>query len=141
MRRISFIVVHCSDIGPDMQSSAQDIDRWHKHRGWGARWGDKVFHIGYHYVVRREGTIEKGRPLELAGAHVRNHNRHSIGICYEGGRDAAGKTADTRTPEQKAALRTLVGQLKGMFPKALVVGHRDLDPQKECPCFDVVHDL
>lgn len=141
MRVITLIVIHCSDIGPHMESSAKDIDLWHKQNGWGARWGDKVFHIGYHYVVRRDGSIEKGRPIELKGAHVKNHNRHSIGICYEGGKNALGQHADTRTPAQKAAIRQLVAELQARFPKALVVGHRDLDPTRDCPCFDVAKEL
>ena len=49
--------------------------------------------------------------------------------------------ADTRTPEQKEALRELVGQLHRQFPKALIIGHHDLDPSKSCPCFEVVTDF
>lgn len=69
--------------------------------------------------------------------HCRNHNRHSIGICYEGGLDAEGRAKDTRTEAQKVSLSALVGKLKERFPQALVVGHRELDPGKECPCFEV----
>lgn len=65
-----------------------------------------------------------------------HHNRHSIGICYEGGLDAASCPADTRTLEQKASLLTLLRELKRVFPHALIVGHHDLNPQKDCPCFD-----
>ena len=69
--------------------------------------------------------------------HCRNHNRHSIGICYEGGLDAEGCAKDTRTEAQKISLSALVGELKERFPQALVVGHRELDPGKECPCFEM----
>ena len=131
MRKITLIVIHCSAVRPDQQSSAADIDRWHKKRkGWKG--------IGYHLVVRRDGTTEYGRPFEEVGAHVLNHNRHSIGICYEGGYDAKGKADDTRTPEQKRTLREWVERLHRQFPKALIVGHHDLDPHKPCPCYDVV---
>ena len=65
-----------------------------------------------------------------------NHNRHSIGICYEGGLDAASFPADTRTLEQKASLLALLRELKRIFPRALIVGHHDLNPAKACPCFD-----
>lgn len=68
-------------------------------------------------MVRRDGTIETGRPLEQVGAHCLYHNRHSIGICYEGGLDAAGKAADTRTEAQKRSLRELVERLHEQFPK------------------------
>ena len=130
MRTITLLVVHCSAVRPGQQSSSQDIDRWHRAKGW-ASWG-------YHFVVRRDGTIETGRSLEEVGAHCAGHNSHSIGICYEGGLDEAGMAADTRTPAQKQALRTLLEQLRKRFTKAIIVGHHDLDPMKSCPCFDVV---
>ena len=130
MRTVTLLIVHCSAVRPGQQSSAPDIDRWHRAKGWKS--------IGYHFVVRRDGTVETGRNIEEVGAHCRWHNRHSIGICYEGGLDEAGKPADTRTPEQKQALRQLLEQLHGQFPKALIVGHHDLDPMKACPCFDAV---
>jgi len=93
-------------------SSAQQIDSWHRKRGWSG--------IGYHYVVRRDGTVERGRPEAKVGAHCLNHNRHSIGVCYEGGLDAQGRPADTRTEAQKRALLTLVRELKGRYPRAIV---------------------
>lgn len=79
MRTITFIIIHCSAIPPYQDSSAETITRWHIARGFKT--------IGYHYVIRRDGTIENGRPLEQVGAHCQNHNKHSIGICYEGGLD------------------------------------------------------
>jgi len=132
MRRISLIVVHCSAVRPWQRSSAADIDGWHKDKGWKG--------IGYHYVVRRDGTVEPGRPLEAIGSHVVGHNAHSIGVCYEGGLDALGQKADTRTPEQRQTLRTLLEELHKQFPRALIVGHHDLNPQKDCPCFDAVSE-
>ena len=129
MRNITLIVIHCSAVPTWQQSSAADIDRWHKERGW-------KYGIGYHYVVRRDGTVETGRPLERQGAHCQGHNSHSIGICYEGGLDAMGRPADTRTPEQRCALRVLLGQLHEAFPDALILGHNVLNPMKTCPCFD-----
>ena len=131
MRVITLLVIHCSAVRPGQRSSVQDIDRWHRARGW-------KYGCGYHYVIRRDGSIETGRPLEMIGAHVVGHNTHSIGICYEGGLDAAGKAADTRTPEQKQTLRRLLEQLHERFPKAIIVGHHDLNPMKDCPCFDAV---
>ncbi len=126
MRTITLLIIHCSAVRPDQQSSAADIDRWHRERGWKK--------IGYHYVVRRDGTIEQGRPEEEVGAHCKNHNKHSIGICYEGGLDSRGRPADTRTPEQKAALWALLTELHRDYPHAIIVGHHDLDARKACPC-------
>ena len=96
--------------------------------------------IGYHFYITRDGEIHRGRALEKVGAHCRNHNTHSIGVCYEGGLDANGKPKDTRTLEQKGALLALLRELKRQFPKALIVGHRDLNPMKGCPCFDAVKE-
>ena len=132
MRTVTLIVIHCSAVRPGQRSSAQDIDRWHRAQGWKS--------IGYHFVVRRDGTVETGRRLEEVGAHCAGHNRHSVGICYEGGLDSDGRPADTRTPEQAKALRELVGHMQARFLKALVVGHHDLNPMKDCPCFDAVKE-
>ena len=131
MRTITLLVIHCSAVRPDQTSSAAQIDTWHRQRG---------FHlgIGYHYVIRRNGEIEPGRPEWMVGAHCLNHNAHSIGICYEGGLDIRGQPADTRTAEQKATMRLLLEDLHKRYPRALVVGHRDLDSKKACPCFDAV---
>ena len=131
MRTITLIVIHCSAVKPDQMSSAAQIDSWHRKQGW-------KLGIGYHYVVRRNGEIEPGRPEWLIGAHCKNHNAHSIGVCYEGGLDIRGQPADTRTAEQKAAMRWLLRQLRRSYPKALIVGHHDLNPQKACPCIDNV---
>ena len=69
-----------------------------------------------------------------------NHNKYSIGICYEGGLDADGKPKDTRTDAQKIALRQLIMRLKKTDPLAVIVGHCDLNPQKTCPCFNAVSE-
>jgi N-acetyl-anhydromuramyl-L-alanine amidase AmpD len=77
----------------------------------------------------------------MVGAHCLNHNAHSIGVCYEGGLDIRGQPADTRTEAQKKSLRWLLRQLRRSYPRAMIVGHHDLNPQKSCPCIkDVVHE-
>ena len=126
MRAISLLIIHCSAVGPERTSSAAEINAWHRAQGWQC--------IGYHYVVRRDGSIEPGRPESVPGAHCRHHNAHSIGICYEGGLDIRGQPADTRTEAQKTALRSLLRRLHAAYPRALIVGHHDLNPQKPCPC-------
>ena len=132
MRTITLIVIHCSAVRPDQTSSAKDIDNWHKDRGFNG--------IGYHYVIRRDGTIELGRPEWQVGAHCIPHNAHSIGICYEGGYDERGESADTRTEAQKQTLRKLLEQLHERYPRAVIVGHHDLYPPKPCPCFDAAKE-
>ena len=132
MRQITLIVVHCSAVKPDQMSSAAQIDTWHRDRGFKG--------IGYHYVIRRDGTIEPGRPEWMIGAHCVNHNKYSIGVCYEGGLDIRGQPADTRTEAQKASLRKLLEELHERYPRAVIVGHHDLNPHKACPCFDAAHE-
>ena len=131
MRTITLIVVHCSAVRPDQTSSAKEIEKWHKDRGFNG--------IGYHYVIRRNGEIEPGRPESVIGAHChvkgQNHNKHSIGVCYEGGLDIRGQPADTRTAEQKVAMRRLLEDLHRRYPRAFIVGHHDLNPAKNCPGF------
>ena len=131
MRTITLIVIHCSAVKPDQTSSVAQIDTWHHDRGF-------KFGVGYHYVIRRNGEIEAGRPEWLVGAHCVNHNKYSIGVCYEGGLNARGQPADTRTPEQKAAMRTLLDDLHRRYPRAVIVGHHDLNPMKACPCINNV---
>ena len=136
MRTITLIIVHCSANRAGSALRMADIDSYHCSLGW--------IGCGYHYVIPTDGTIEPGRPEEMVGAHCKNHNRHSIGVCYIGGLSKDGKPADTRTDAQRIALRNLLEQLHRRYPDALIVGHRDLDPQKACPCFDVAneyHDL
>ena len=89
-------------------------------------------------MVRRDGEIEPGRPEWMVGAHCVNHNTHSIGVCYEGGLDIRGQPDDTRTPAQKASLRRLLEDLHRRDPRALIVGHHDLNPEKDCPCIETV---
>ena len=127
MRSITMVVIHCSAVKPDQMSSVAQIDSWHRERGF-------KFGVGYHYVIRRDGSIEAGRPEWMVGAHCVNHNKYSIGVCYEGGLDARGQPADTRTAAQKATLRQLLTDLHRRYPRAVIVGHHDLNPQKECPC-------
>ena len=134
MRTITLLVIHCSAVRPDQTSSAAQIDTWHR------RDRHYKFGIGYHYVVRRDGQIEPGRPEWMVGAHCKNHNAHSLGICYEGGLDARGQPADTRTLAQKLAMLQLLEVLHRKYPKALIVGHHALNPHKDCPCFDAVKE-
>ena len=128
MRSINEIIVHCAATPEGKDFTVADITRWHKARGFRT--------IGYHFVVYRDGSIHSGRPLEQAGAHCVGHNKHSIGICYIGGCKADGKTPkDTRTPEQKEALLSLLRRLKAIYPNATIHGHRDF-VAKACPSFD-----
>ena len=127
MRSIDKIIVHCSATREGQHVTVQQIRQWHLQRNFAD--------IGYHYVIYLDGTVHKGRPLEKAGAHCKGHNAYSIGICYVGGLDRQGKPKDTRTAAQKAALLSLIRELRQRFPRASVHGHREF-ANKACPCFD-----
>lgn len=144
-REVNLIVVHCSATRVDRDITARDIDSFHRVRGFSS-WG-------YHYYVRKDGSIEKMRDESEPGAHAYGHNRDSIGLCYEGGLDVNGRPADTRTVTQKRTLVALLRSLRADYPGARIVGHRDLSPDvngngrvdkwertKECPCFDAAEE-
>ena len=118
-RQIDEIIVHCSATREGRDFSVAD-----------RHFSD----IGYHFVVRLDGSIEVGRPLRRSGAHCRAHNRRSVGVCYIGGLDRSGRPADTRTPAQRASLLALLTTLRRAFPRASIHGHHDFAP-KACPCF------
>lgn len=133
MRKITKIIIHCSATPEGRDYTVADIDCWHKQKGWKG--------IGYHYVVYRDGSVHTGRNIGEIGAHCTGQNANSIGICYIGGLSADGKTAkDTRTPEQKKALRDLVKHLQAKYPNATIHGHNEF-ANKACPCFDVKTEL
>ena len=85
-----------------------------------------------------DGKIEGGRDVDKIPAHVTNHNKDSIGICYIGGIDKNTlQPKDTRTAEQKEALKKLLTELKALYPEAEILGHRDFPGvAKACPCFN-----
>ena len=131
MRKINEIIVHCTATPAGRDVSAADIDLWHRRRGFRC--------IGYHYVVRLDGSIEQGRDENTVGAHCTGHNASSIGVVYAGGLDSHGLPDDTRTPAQRQALRTLLARLRSRHPDATIRSHRDF-AAKACPCFDATHE-
>lgn len=130
----NLIVVHCAATKPTMNIGRKEIQMWHVQQGWLA--------IGYHFVIRRDGTIEEGRPHDVVGSHVKSRNADTVGICLVGGVDKNMKPEDNFTDAQKAALSDLLWRMTsglafdGAYKSLKVVGHRDLDPGKACPSFD-----
>ena len=109
------IIVRLRKAGQDF--TATDIDRWHRERGFNG--------IGYHYVIRLDGKLEKGRDVALSGAHCKGWNEQSIAICYIGGLDENGRPADTRTNAQKRVLYQIIIDLQWEYNILQVLGHRD----------------
>ena len=132
MRKIDKIIWHCAATKEGDEITVDTIRKWHVD---GRGWSD----IGYHFVITLDGIVHAGRPLIRAGAHVARLNARSIGICYVGGLDKAGKPKDTRTKAQKKALYEKTAELLKRFPGATVHGHNEF-AAKACPCFDVRKD-
>lgn len=145
-RKITEIIVHCTATPEGKDYTIDDIRRMHKQRGWSD--------IGYHYLIGRHGETWEGRDVDIQGAHCAGHNAYSIGVCYVGGMSRMfDRAKDTRTLAQKAALLSLLTDLKTMYPEARILGHRDTSPDlngngiveplewvKECPCFDAADE-
>lgn len=129
MRDIDKIIVHCSATPEGRHTTVEEIRQWHLQRGWKD--------IGYHYVIYLDGTIHRGRPESVVGAHCSGYNKNSIGVCYIGGVAKDGKTPkDTRTEGQKRALIEVLKRLKKAYPKATLHGHNEF-ASKACPSFNV----
>jgi len=137
MRQITEAIVHCTATRADWWASratstkVKEVRRWHvEDRGWSD--------IGYHYLIDRDGTVAKGRPMERDGAHVRGHNTGTIGISLFGGHGSSENDAfeDNFTPEQDKALRELLDELKARYGFTKVTGHNEKSA-KACPGFDV----
>ena len=152
MRQINKIIIHCAATYPSMDIGVREIRQWHtdpppKGNGWQD--------IGYHFVIRRDGTVEDGRPLVLAGAHTVGQNANSIGVCLVGGlQDGTGGDANNDgiideqenkfrgkpeanfTPPQWDALIILAHRLVSQYPGATVHGHDEF-ANKACPTFNV----
>lgn len=137
MRSLNKIIVHCTATRPNWwagkssQEKVNEIRRWHvEDRGWSD--------IGYHYLIDRDGTVVKGRPLSKVGAHAKGHNTGSVGISLFGGHggNATDAFADNFTEDQDAALRTLIAELRDEYPITHIIGHNDVS-NKACPTFAV----
>ncbi len=127
-KRTDWLIVHCSATTPAMNIGAKEIDQWHRRRGW--------LGIGYHFVIRRDGTVEKGREITEVGAHVEGYNSSSIGICLVGGVNDTDNPENNFTPEQFVSLEKLLRDVIAEYPTAKITGHRRF-AKKACPSFDV----
>ena len=127
----SYIVIHCSQTRPSQNIGAKEIDRWHRERGW--------LKIGYGTVIKRDGTIERGREDDEVQAAVKGYNHTSFNLCLVGGAKEEDwkQGEDNFTAEEWDSLKKELTRLVIKYPDAQIVGHRDLDPNKFCPSFDV----
>ena len=130
LRNIKYIVVHCT--ATPTTTTLESIKRyWKEKRGWGDT-------PGYHYFIKRDGTIVQLLDEKKNSYGVYKHNSECISIAYVGGIDKDGKPVDNRSDAQKHAMFDIIVRLTEKYPKAEVLGHRDFSGvKKACPCFDV----
>lgn len=141
MRDINIIFVHCT--AGNQRQKITDLLAEFRMKGWK--------NPGYHYVVDADGVTHQLLSVEKVSNGVRGFNAHSINVAYLGGIDSKGRPVDNRTEAQKIELRELLQVLHKQFPKAKIMGHRDISPDvnhngkvdpneriKECPCFDAL---
>lgn len=141
MREIKYIILHCTGGSPTQSTDA--IRKGWKAKGWK--------NVGYHQLVSADGTIERLAEDNKVTNGVAGFNANAIHICYKGGWNSKTKKGeDTRTDEQKFALKTLVKAYREKYPLAKIKGHRDFSPDKDkdglvekfewikvCPSFEV----
>lgn len=120
MRKISRIILHCTD-SPRTTDTVEDVRRWHKEKGWND--------VGYHRLIRHDGGIEFGRPLELVGAHCAGYNSESVGIALHG-------MTENFTQVQFVALGVVLAGFAVLFPEASIHAHGEF-AAKACPGFPV----
>lgn len=132
-RIIKYIVVHCTANSNKSPIGAKDIDKEHMHR-WGPKSG-----CGYHYVVKVDGTLEKGRWADYAGAHVKGYNSNSIAVAYVGGLNSKGfATDDILNMDQRRTLLLTIKELARLYPDAEILGHKEFPGvNKACPCMNM----
>tara|TARA_R110000824_G_scaffold381519_1_gene574302 strand:+ start:1366 stop:1770 length:405 start_codon:yes stop_codon:yes gene_type:complete len=119
MRKIDEVIIHCSATTEDDDGSIKTN--------------------GYHYVVRRDGQVDTGRPIDKMGAHISTKNNSTIHICYIGGVEQDGKTPkDTLNDLQESAIKRLYISLCSVLNKHLnLSGHNEGSESEYCPSFNV----
>lgn len=116
------VVIHHTG-GEDIDALAKQIHGWHKNNGWSG--------IGYHYVIRKDGTIERGRPEWAIGAHAYGENSHTIGVHLSGDFQQATPT-DAQIESTAMLLANICTDYGIAIDRDYIVGHRDL-MSTDCP--------
>ena len=119
-----YIILHHRAGSGDVDS----IHAGHLTQGWVG--------IGYHFYIRKDGSVYNGRPIDTIGAHCTGKNGYSVGVCFEGNFEH-----ETITEAQLAAGKELITYLKGLYPKAEIKRHKDFQstacPGKNFPFEDI----
>ena len=123
------VVIHCTQTPPNMDVDVDKVTQWHKERGFDT--------IGYHYLIKRDGTLQVGRDENVVGAHAVAVNGTSVGIALAGGGTSSMGWENNFTPVQFETLKSIILKLKDKYNIEKIIGHYQVDDGKECPSFDV----
>lgn len=136
------IILHHSAIPAEHAGGPVDvrlIDKFHERRGFGIFYWGRTYHVGYHYLILPDGTVQQGRPERCQGAHAQGHNDF-IGICLVGNYSEKENPNGARdlprpTDAQLESLVRLCRQLSGRyrFTSEKILRHADVAPHTECP--------
>jgi hypothetical protein len=139
-RQITEMVVHWTETQTNKNLSSEDINKYHLEIGLDG--------IGYHYVIQRDGSLQRGRPINIEGQHapVNNHDQRSIGVVFVGGINAPTGTpnyenffsAQSLTRSQVNTFDHLCRTFYNVFPGGQIVGHTDIDDDEIDPGFSVI---
>lgn len=136
---VEYIVIHSSHTkNPKPKDGVSKLNLLHRMEG-AFSWSLEGPACRHHFVVRTDGAVEVGRPLDTPGNHTYGVNDRSVSVCYMGGVTENGFPADTRTDAQRAALKELVKRLEDQFPNAKAICHSQLTPRtaRGCPGFSM----
>ena len=123
------IVIHCTQTPKDMEVDVEKVTQWHKDRGFDT--------IGYHYLIKRDGTLQVGRDEDVVGAHAVAVNGTSIGVALVGGGTADMGWENNFNSEQLDTLKSIILKLKDKHDIEKIIGHYQVEESKKCPSFDV----
>ena len=123
------IVIHCTQTPKDMEVDVEKVTQWHKDRGFDT--------IGYHYLIKRDGTLQVGRDEDVVGAHAVAVNGTSIGVALVGGGTADMGWENNFNSEQFDTLKSIILRLKDKYDIEKIIGRYQVEESKKCPSFDV----
>ena len=140
-REVTEVVVHWTETHTDKNIGSEEINNYHVDLGLNG--------IGYHYVIRRDGSLQRGRPVNIQGQHapINNHDQRSIGLVFVGGINVPSGTpnpenflsAQTLTRSQINTFDHFCRAFYAVFPGGQIVGHSEIDADEVDPGFEVIN--
>ncbi len=133
MRKITKLIIHCSDSDNPKHDNVKTIRQWHTQRGFTGPDGvpGTEDDVGYHFVIVKNGDIKLGRPIEAIGAHTLGQNKDSLGVCLTGSKVFSKSQFETLEMLCKVLCETHNLSKKDIYP------HNHFDKNRTCPNFNL----